>query len=228
MAFLITLVASAGVCVVLADLIRRFPLAFYVAAVALDVLLAAACAGLLPWEVRDALFLLIRKCMVAFALFTVVMFVGALPQGSRLRKRFAPIRGEMSIVACLLALGHAAFYLVSYAPRLAIGGAVGGNVLASFALALVAFALLLVLGATSFRAVKSRMRPDAWKHVQLLAYPFFILVCLHAICTLLPSALAGGLAAMESVFVYGAVLVVYGIARGFRAAVERPSRERPL
>ena len=88
-------------------------------------------------------------------------------------------------------------------------------------LALVLFALLLVLGVTSFNAVKRRMRADTWKRVQLLAYPFFGLVYVHLLLMLLPSALQGGAAAQASVAAYTAVFGTYAVLRVTRALLDR-------
>ena len=96
-----------------------------------------------------------------------------------------------------------------------------GNVLAALMLALVLFALLLVLGVTSFNAVKRRMRADTWKRVQLLAYPFFGLVYVHLLLMLLPSALQGGAAAQASVAAYTAVFGTYAVLRVTRALLDR-------
>ena len=61
-----------------------------------------------------------------------------------------------------------------------------GATLGALAVALVLFALLLVLGVTSFNFVKKRMRKESWKRVQMLAYPFFLLVYAHLLLMLLP------------------------------------------
>jgi len=124
-------------------------------------------------------------------------------------------------VAWFLSLGHMAVYLESYLPRLLGSGAVSGNVVASFALAVVLLVLLVVLGVTSFAFVKKRMRTDTWKRVQKLAYPFFALVYVHLLLMLLPSALHGGAASSASVAVYSVVFVAYGLTRVGRALVDR-------
>ena len=88
------------------------------------------------------------------------------------------------------------------------------------------FALLLVLGVTSFNFVKKRMRKESWKRVQMLAYPFFLLVYAHLLLMLLPAALKGGLAAQASVAVYSAVFVGYVSLRLYRAAKGEPKPSR--
>ena len=101
-----------------------------------------------------------------------------------------------------------------------------GATLGALAVALVLFALLLVLGVTSFNFVKKRMRKESWKRVQMLAYPFFLLVYAHLLLMLLPAALKGGLAAQASVAVYSAVFVGYVSLRLYRAAKGEPKPSR--
>ena len=47
----------------------------------------------------------------------------------------------------------------------------------------------------SFRFVKHRMSGAAWKNVQKLAYPFFLLTFVHLVIVLAPAAAHGGAAA---------------------------------
>ena len=87
--------------------------------------------------------------------------------------------------------------------------------------ALALFALLIVLGVTSFNFVKKRMKKETWKRVQLLAYPFWGLVYVHLLLMLLPSALRGGAPAQMSVVVYSVVFLGYAVLRVRRALVDR-------
>ena len=91
----------------------------------------------------------------------------------------------------------------------------------ALALALALFALLVVLGVTSFNVVKKRMKKETWKRVQLLAYPFWGLVYVHLLLMLVPSALRGGAPAQMAVAVYSVVFVGYAVLRIRRAAVDR-------
>ena len=93
-----------------------------------------------------------------------------------------------------------AIYLSSYAANLSTG-LPQTNVAVALALALALFALLVVLGVTSFNVVKKRMKKETWKRVQLLAYPFWGLVYVHLLLMLVPSALRGGAPAQMAVVV---------------------------
>ncbi len=200
--------------------IKACPLAFYALAVVLDVLFVVGSFVGLPAMLYDVLFLLLHKCTLATALFAVVMYVGVFARDGRVAQYLRPIRAELSIMAWLLSLGHMAIYLSSYASTLALG-LPQANVTVALAVALALFVLLVVLGVTSFNAVKKSMKKETWKRVQLLAYPFWGLVYVHLLLMLLPSAVRGGAAAQVSVAVYSVVFLGYAVLRVARALRDR-------
>ncbi|MDO5042107.1 MAG: ferric reductase-like transmembrane domain-containing protein [Slackia sp.] len=220
MIFAWILIATIGVVFVLRTPLKKCPGAFYALAIVTVVLFFAGDALGFPRAVSNAFFILVHKCTLTLALFVVVMFIGVFSKTSRIRRWLQPVRAELSIVACILSVGHMAVYLVAYASRI-LSGIMGGSVAVALAVAAVLTALLLVLGITSLRAVKRRMTKSGWKHVQMLAYPFFALVYAHLMLMLLPPALAGGQAAQCSVGVYTAVFVSYAVARMVRAVIDR-------
>ena len=225
MTFLWVLVPTVVLTVLLKKPIKKYPALFYAIAIAADVLFICNSYVSFPRPVSSALFVLVHKCTLSLALFTVVMYIGVFAQGSKAKTYLLPIRAELSIVAWILSLGHMAVYLMSYVPQLSHGAEhMNGVVLGSLAVALVLFALLLVLGVTSFAIVKRSMKLHTWKRVQTLAYPFFILVYVHLLLMLLPAALRGGAAAQASVAVYSVVFVGYIALRLYRAAKDRSMR----
>ena len=74
-----------------------------------------------------------QRCALAFLLFSIVMFVGVLGEKNPLRTHLMPIRRQLSILACIFAVGHIAFYAASYVPRLT--SAFTGNLAFSLGLA---------------------------------------------------------------------------------------------
>lgn len=225
MDFLVLLIATTLVAYGALKPLKAHPGAFYLVGLLVDVLYIASTFFSFPRWLADPLMGVVQKCELALVLFVVVMFIGCLPATSTLCRRMKSVRAELSILAWVLSLGHMAVYLGSYAPRLMGRAAIDGNVAASFAVALVLFGLLTVLGVTSFGFVKRRMASDAWKRLQKLAYLFFGLVFLHLVLMLAPAALHGGLAARESLVVYAAVFGTYLIARIVRAVRDRRSVE---
>lgn len=224
MEFLITLIGTTLAVLVLREPIRRAPALFYLAAIVAVVLYFAGTFGYLGYWWRP-LIPLVRRCMVALSLFTIVMFIGVLPKGSRLDAWLRPIRAELSIIACILCFGHMCLYLEPYATH-AASGTLAGNVLVSFIAACVLFALVLLLGVTSLGFVKRRTGTRPWKNIQRLAYPFFILAYVHVLFMLVPSAQRGGEQAVISVVLYSVVFVAYIVLRLLRAYKDRQDEGR--
>ena len=115
-------------------------------------------------------------------------------------------------------------YLMSFAPRLLNGSAIDSGFLLFFATAIALMALLLILGATSFKGVKRRMDATAWKRLQKWAYVFFGLVYVHLVSILLPAALLRGDTARTSIVVYTVLFGAYAALRIHRAMKDRKTR----
>lgn len=219
---LVLLVAFPG-----AHLIKKAPFAIYALALTLDLLYlygmasgAATGASTGFW----AVFLpFMQRCTLAFAFFTVVMFAGVLKEASRIRTRLFPIRGQLSITGCILALCHIAYYVYTYFFQiLQVTGKVPSvNLGVSFVISGVLLVLFTILLATSFNAVKRRMHTKTWKRVQRWAYVFYGLIYVHLAIILLPPALSGKETALVSMVVYTAVFAIYAALRIRRAAADK-------
>ena len=145
-----------------------------------------------------------------------------------MRLLLRPIRAELSILACLLAVGHMVMYLIPFAPRLVNGGYAQAGFLVFFATAMALLVLLLVLGVvTSLPGVKRRIDAGTWKRLQKWAYVFFGLVYVHLMSILLPSALAQGMTARVSIAVYTVLFGLYAALRIARAVLDRKQKEAP-
>ena len=128
--------------------------------------------GLVPVFTRGAL---------AMALFYIVMFANAVPNGAAFMRAVMPIRGELSILASILAVGHGAAQLKDPLEKLLAGALPGGGTAVQLALSLAALLVMLPLFATSFKRVRRRMEPGRWKRLQRLAYGFYALVFAHVL-----------------------------------------------
>lgn len=202
--------------------IKKAPIVFYLLAVAgTGFYLYGVIEGLPAWMWKSFMFLF-QKNIFAFGLFCVVMFIGVLKEGSALRKALMPIRGELSIIACLLSAGHMVVFGQTY--LLQINAFIGASSLmylvASF-VALVAAALMVPLFVTSIRKIRASMNQTSWKRVQLLAYPFFILVFVHILFFIGPSALERGGSQLINVLCYTALFAAYGVLRIRKYAGDR-------
>lgn len=222
MTFLILLLAAVVVLVAAAKVIRKHAVWFYGAAVAVVMVYLAGMNGLIDGSWWKATMAPVQRCLLAFALFTIVMYIGVLPKGSWLDARLRPIRAEVSLIACILCLGHVCAYAVRYAAY-AFSGSLRSNMLLAFAVAVILFALLLLLGVTSISRVKQAMSGKSWKAVQRLAYLFFGCTYIHLLLVLTPAVLTGATRAVSSLVIYSVVFFGYVALRVYRARKESES-----
>lgn len=224
-AFLISLAVALVVAFPLGRALRARAWVFYLVAF----VLVGAYAGLVVAGVnlnawRMATFVL-QKGYLSSVLLGIVMFTGCLDDTSVLKHRLRPIRGELSVLSFIFVLGHLAVFLPSYAPRLFAGAALKGNVTVSIVVALVLTAIFVALGVTSFRSVRRRMNPKAWKNLQRLSYVMVALCVVHVGFFLGGSAFGGSGKGIASFVVYALVVAVYAAARLLKAARDAKARK---
>lgn len=104
MNFLLTFPTTCAAVYLLRKPIKRWPVVFYLCAIALDTLYLASGFIVLPRWLWGILVELVQRCELALALFAIVMLIGCLDSTSRLHRRLSPIRGELSIIAWILAM----------------------------------------------------------------------------------------------------------------------------
>lgn len=199
--------------------LQRHPGIFYTVAIALDVLLVAGSSWGIPVALWRFVLLFHSRCLFAFGLFAIVMFIGVLKEGSPLKQALLPVRAELSIFAALLALGHVLGFAALYLGRLLARATPDTVLVVGVAAALVV--LLMPLTVTSFKAVKRRMRAATWRRLQRFAYLFWALVFAHVLVVLGPSAASGAPGALESIAVYAVLFASYAALRIYRALADR-------
>ena len=219
MRFVIALILSFALVWVCAKPLKKHPAPFYLGAAALLALYFWGTAVNIRGEAWSYFQPLMQRCALAFLLFSIVMFVGVLNERNPLRAHLMPIRRQLSILACIFAVGHIVFYSASYIPR--ITSAFSGNLAFSLGLAALITALMAVLWITSFQVVKHGMKALTWKRIQRLAYPFYVLTYVHLALLLMPSALVGNTVAVVSIAVYSAVMGAYVVLRSAKALADR-------
>ena len=222
MALLVSIALTVVFSFVFRKPIKRFPWLFYLIAVLVDVLVVLGSRLDLPQWAHRTVILVNGRGMFAFGLFTVVMFLGALSDGSKAKRWLMPIRAELSIIASILAVGHMVRYAGVYSPRvIASPASMANGMIVSFAIALVLAVLLVILTVTSFRTVKQHVKGRTWKNVQRLSYPFFVLIYAHVLLIMARPALQGAQNAQTSLVVYGLVVGAYVVLRLRRHLSER-------
>lgn len=225
MDILIALVVAVAFALAFRTPLMRHPWAFYVGVIVVDTLFLSGALGDLAPEVNRELLPFLRRAVFPYALFVVVMYIGVLPESSRLRAYLKPVRGPLSIMAALLVLCHIASYLSVYiGPALKGFETTAGSTLAALLVAVVLAVLLTVLTVTSFAAVRRRMQTTTWHLLQKAAYVFFALFTLHAVVLLLPASMAGGFPAL-AVSLYSGVFVLYVILRVGRRAFDQCAKK---
>jgi len=224
MIFLISLALALLFALLFGKYLRLHPVPFYVASagIAAAVAVLTWCSFRFPSGFSQWVWPIFSRGGLAGGLFVIVMFTGAFPNGSAPMKRLMPIRGQLSIIASILTLGHNAAYGKTYFIRLFTASAsLPVNQLLAAVCSVIMLIIILPLFITSFMAVRRKMNPKKWKKLQRSAYIFYALLCCHILLLTVPSAAEGNHAYRLTVFVYSAVFLSYTVCRGLKSASKK-------
>lgn len=164
---------------------------------------------------------LFSKGAFSTALFVVVMYMAVLPRGGRAVKTLFPIRAELSILACILTLGHNIAYGKTYFIMLLTRPErLEGKIFWAAICSVMLITLMLPLLVTSFPAVRKKMKARAWKKLQRLAYWFYGLTYVHVMLLALSFLESGRKEYLWNVLLYSAVFWTYGILRVRKALLK--------
>ena len=227
-ALAISLLVAGLVAFPLARSLRTHAWAFYLGAFAV--------VGVYSWAVVSGVNLnnyrmltfVLQKGYLASVLLAIVMFTGCLDNGSALKRRWRPIRGELSVLSFIFILGHLVVFLPSYVQRLLGGSVLKPQVVASIVVALILTAVFVVLGVTSFKAVRRSMNARVWKAIQRFAYLMVVLYIVHVGFFLGTSALGGSHKGLASLVVYCVAVGAYAVLRIRKAVRDHRGEEAPL
>lgn len=214
MILLISLALAELLLLLCVKLLKKYPGIFYGTAA----LFSAVVTGLY-WAAPDGLSpVLLNKFplwlgALGTSCFIEVMSVGALPNGHGRMKKVMPIRGELSIFACLLTLGQNLSYGKNYLmPGYLLSGPVSAVKTAAW-FSIVMIVLMLVLTVTSIKAVRRRFSPKRWKAVQRWAYLFYGLIYIHVLLMNIPGFLKGRGGCGLTLAAYSVVFFSYALCR---------------
>lgn len=224
MIFLISLVLSVLFVLLCGKTLKRHPVPFYVLAVCLSVAMTVcALNGVrFPAFVQTWIWPLLSRGGLAGGLFVLVMIAGALPNGSKAIRTLMPIRGELSIVASILTLGHNIAYGQTYFKLLLTDpGRLPLNQLAAAICSVVMLIIMLPLFVTSFMCVRKKMNGRTWKKLQRAAYVFYALLYVHIMLLTMPQLVAGRSGYAVTVFAYTAVFAGYAVCRLMKACAKK-------
>lgn len=222
---LASLAAALLVAFPLGGMLKRRPGAFYGAA-AVAVVAYLACLYQMGYVAALQPFMEpLRKGYAATFLLALVMFTGALPERSAVRRRLQPIRAELSILSFVLYLGHVLTFLPSYLPRLGTLVSIGNLMSASIVVALVLTGIYALLSVLSLREIRARMPYRVWKGIQRLSYAMVALLYLHICLAVGRSALRGATVDMRvAVVLYTVLVAAYAVLRVRKALVDHRRR----
>ena len=224
MIFLISLGISIGFILFFGKALRTHPVPFYwgAVAIALASVLVTWSGIALPTVFAEYILPIFARGGLAGALFVVVMWTGAFPNGSAPIKKLMPIRGQLSILASILTLGHNAAYGRVYFVKLFTNpSALPGNQLLAAVCSVVMLILMLPLFVTSFLRVRRKMNPKTWKLLQRLAYVFYGLLGCHILLLTVLMALRGNGTYRLTVFVYASIFLSYLLCRVSKALAKK-------
>lgn len=215
MLFLIAIIIAVLTAFCLDKPLKKCPAAFYVTAAVLTVGSIAVSQSDITISsrfVRDYVLGIFSRGALGTAFWAVVMWAGALPNGSAPIKKLMPIRGELSITAAILTFSHIITYGLQYITNL-IKGRTGSDFVITSIVCLAMVLIMTPLTVMSVKKIRKKMNAKTWKKIQRLAYIFYACIYVHILILFLPKAQKGREGYFLSLLVYSAVFVGYAVMR---------------
>lgn len=179
----------------------------------------------IPDFVRIYVLPLFTNSAFATSLFIIVMYTGALKNGSKLMKVLFPIRAELSIIASILTLAHnIIFGQYHFVALFTNPKSLSTNMLLAAIVSLILIAIMLPLMVTSFPIVRKKMKYKTWKNLQRFAYAFYGLTYLHIMLIMMPIAITGNSKYITNVLIYSVIYLSYAVLRIKKALSKKVSR----
>lgn len=121
----------------------------------------------------------------SIAFFILVMFAGALNPRWKITKKLLGIRAEAAILGSILIFPHCIMYLVRFIVKLLNYKPITTLYIIYLIVGLIAFIIIIPLFITSLKKVRVKMQYLEWKKLQRWAYPFYVLVYVHIVLSIL-------------------------------------------
>ncbi len=205
----------------LKNAIKKHSVIFYAAAAVVSVAGILVNVRNMPAIVQNIAGLFTRG-VFATALWCIIMWIGALKNGSKLIKALMPIRGELSIIAAILTLGHNIGYGKTYFVRMFTAPlSMRPTHLAAGTLSLIMLVIMIPLTILSVPSVRKKMSAKRWKKIQRMAYLFYAFIYLHVMILFVPSARSGNLDSSINVIAYSIVFLGYAACRIKKAVIRK-------
>ena len=180
-----------------------------------------------PSWLKDYVLPVFTKSSLATSIFVVVMYTGAFKNGSKAIKFLMPIRAQLSIIGCILALAHNIVYGKTHFVKLFTNpSSMSTNMIIAAIISIVLIVIMLPLMVTSFPKVRKKMKPKSWKKLQQLAYVFYGLIYVHVMIIMIPLAKKGITEYRVNVLAYSIVFLTYGAMRIRKALLKNKVPKR--
>lgn len=154
------------------------------------------------------------------AVFVIVMYLGVLNRKIPGYTKLKGIRGEISIIGSILALGHNIYYGIYYFVHIFTNPQeLELPYLIATIISLILILIMLPLMITSFLCVRRRMEAKKWKKLQTLAYPFYFLLYVHIMIVLVSN--IRGTVTIVNIIVYSVVFLSYFMLLGNKLLKKR-------
>lgn len=214
MLLIISLVLAVAFVFLCGKALKKYPNLFYIGAGIITAVLAIIPFDNAPDFVNNYILALFRRGSLATAIFIIVMYTGALKNGSALMKKLIVIRGELSIMASIMILCHNIFFGKIYFVRLFTSASTMPitQLLAAIA-SLLMLVIMIPLAIMSFPKVRKKMKPKLWKRLQRFAYVFYALIYTHVFLLTYSNAQARRGDYAFSLILYTIVFGVYLVMR---------------
>lgn len=194
--------------------LKKYPGIFYITAVIITILVSSVDAKTLPSILSDFILPIFSRGSFSTALWCIVMWTGAFPNGSKPIKFLMPIRAELSIFAAILTLGHNIGYGKNYFTMLFTNiDRMTPQLITASILTIIMLLIMIPLTVISFPQIHKKMNGKLWKKIQRTAYLFYALIYVHVMVLCLPSARMGRDGYLLSIIIYSMVFIGYAVCR---------------
>lgn len=223
MLFIVALIISIIFVAVFKELLKKYPNIFYITAAVISIA-AFVCSSYvtMPGWVRDYVVGIFAKGSLGTAFFVLVMYASAMKNTWKATKTLMKIRGELSIMGCVLVLCHNCTYGRTYFRMLFTKPqSLSATQMTAAIVSLVLITIMLILTVTSFPNVRKKMNAVKWKKLQRTAYIFYGLIYVHILLINIPYARRGMSEYIINVAVYSLVFVNYAMMRIHKAVAKK-------
>lgn len=197
--------------------ISKHPVMWYVIAIAL-VVFECIYYGLGWYKTVPAWFAIyftdcFRRGAFPTALFVIVMYTGVLRSDWNITRKLRNVRGELSIIACFLTLGHNLIYGREHFVNLFTNPrSMDPRFFVAAIISLTLIVIMIPLMVTSFQCVRKQMSANSWKRLQRWAYVFYALLYVHIMVLYIPIFSEG----LVNIIVYTVVFGCYFLAKVYK------------